>query len=128
MRQVLRRLLLGAATHQPRPTIDHLPPTTTHPLQVLLNLLFNAVKFTPQGRIVVTASMQQVSVRVRVRVRVNPNPSQVDLGQAQGGDLLAGPERARLEDGGDGQLAAEGVEVHHEVHDHVALEEGVPPG
>ena len=34
--------------------------------QVLLNLLFNAVKFTPQGRIVVTASVQQVRARVRV--------------------------------------------------------------
>ena len=65
---MLRHLLLDTATHQPRPTTDHLPPTTTHPVQVLLNLLFNAVKFTPQGRIVVTASVQQVRARVRVRV------------------------------------------------------------
>ena len=44
-------------------------------MQVLLNLLFNAVKFTPQGRIVVTASVQQVRARARVRANPNPNPN-----------------------------------------------------
>ena len=50
--------------------------------QVLLNLLFNAVKFTPQGRIVVTAAVQQEFAN---HLRINFSVEDTGIGIMQEG-------------------------------------------
>eukprot|EP00958_Prasinococcus_capsulatus_P026051 scaffold4543_cov350-Prasinococcus_capsulatus_cf.AAC.1 len=49
----------------------------------------------------------------------------VHLGQDEGEHLLARPQRARLEDGGDGHAPVKVLHPHHRVHHHVLLQEGV---
>ena len=57
-------------------------PTCHYSLQVLLNLLFNAVKFTPQGRIVVTAAVQQEFAN---HLRINFSVEDTGIGIMQEG-------------------------------------------
>jgi signal transduction histidine kinase len=78
LRQVLLHLLFHAVD-------DYLQPTSaTHyyRLQVLLNLLFNAVKFTPQGSIVVTAAVQQEFAN---HLRINFSVEDTGIGIMQEG-------------------------------------------
>ena len=63
-------------------TYYSLPTTYYYLLQVLLNLLFNAVKFTPQGRIVVTAAVQQEFAN---HLRINFSVEDTGIGIMQEG-------------------------------------------
>mmetsp|Transcript_35053 Transcript_35053/g.58033 ORF Transcript_35053/g.58033 Transcript_35053/m.58033 type:complete len:201 (+) Transcript_35053:2878-3480(+) len=52
-------------------------------------------------------------------------PVEVDVRQKHRLHLLACPERLRLEDAGNGQLPVKSVEVHHQVHHQIFLNEGI---